>query len=93
MARRRTPEQKEAWAAYMRTYRSTHPRANGRSNTQAPTARQLEILRMYADPERGGSQERVAQLVGISRSAVHNSMQRLMRRLGVSEPAQAVMKL
>lgn len=93
MTRHETDEEKAAWAAYMRDYRANHPAANRRNNDLAPTARQLEILRIYADPERGGTQEKVAETLGISKSAVHNQLQRLMRRLDVHSPAQAVMKL
>ena len=93
MARHETDDEKADWAAYMREYRANNPQANRRNNRLAPTPRQIEILRVYADPERGGTQERVAESLGISKSAVHNQLQRLMRRLDVHSPAQAVMKL
>ena len=93
MARHETDDEKESWAAYMREYRAKNPQANRRNNDLAPTPRQIEILRIYADPERGGTQAKVAKTLGISQSAVHNQLQRLMRRLDVHSPAQAVMKL
>ena len=91
-----TAEKKAAWAAYMREYRRRKkpagPTAAKRRGID-PTPRQLEILRAYVDPELGGSQDRVAKLLGVSTPAVHNAMGRLMKRLNVSTPAQAAFKL
>jgi DNA-binding NarL/FixJ family response regulator len=77
----------------MREYRRR--RADGPTDPRGstPTPRQIEILRAYADPASGGSQQRVAERFGISTSAVNNALQRLMRRLDVTDPAQAVYKL
>jgi len=92
-----TPEQRAAWNLYMREYRArrkageTGPRDFDRP--LEPTPRQIEILRAYADPSTGGSQRAVAEALGISVSAVHNQLQRLMKRIGVRDPSQAVMKL
>ena len=93
--RNRTPEQKAAWAEYMREYRRKNPEQHGdRAQPHLePTQRQLEILRTYADPIHGGRYDRVAAHLGISPSAVHNAMGRLLARLGVRDPSQAVMKL
>lgn len=94
MARTKTPEQRAAWAAYMREYRKRNTGTTPKDpRTLQPTERQLQILRLYADPETGGSQKRVAEALGISVSAVHNQLQSLMRRLGVNTPAQAVYKV
>lgn len=96
--RNQTPEERQAWAAYMREYRKrrkeggSHPLVD-RTRPLEPTERQLEILRAYADPDRGGSQRAVAEALGISVSAVHNQLQRLMKRIHVKDPSQAVMKL
>lgn len=79
----------------MRQYRAeqgTH-KDYGRSTELPPTERQLQILRLYADPERGGSQQKVAEILGVSVSAVHNQLGRLMARLGVNAPGQAIYKL
>lgn len=96
MPRYKTPEQKEAWAAYMREYRkrvaAADPTLADRRGI-VPTDRQIEILKAYADPRTGGNQKAVAEQFGISVSAVNNNLQRLMKRLGVKDPAQAVMKL
>lgn len=95
MPRPKTPQQREAWAAYMREYRKKQ-RQNGGVHDQRgdiPTERQIEILKAYANPKTGGSQKRVADQFGISVSAVNNALQRLMKRLGVSDPAQAVFLL
>jgi DNA-binding NarL/FixJ family response regulator len=91
MPRNATPEDKAAWAAYMRKYRSEHAEPD-RTKGQ-PTARQIEVLRIYADPEVGGTEQLVADYLGISKPAVHNHLQRLMRRLGVRNHAQAVVAL
>lgn len=93
MTRYETPEERARWAAYMREYRRRNRPQQRLSANLAPTPRQLEILRLYADPEAGGSQARVAEALGISVSAVHNQMQALMRRLKVTTPAQAVYKV
>lgn len=93
MPREKTPEQKLAWAAYMRRYRTRQtgqgPGAKDPRGTK-PTPRQLQVLRAYADPEHGGSQKAVAEYLNISVSAVNNTLQRLAKRLGVKDPAQAV---
>lgn len=90
-----TPEEKAAWAAYMREYRKRRKEGvvSKRDEPLQPTERQLEILRAYAHPDTGGSQKAVADALGISVSAVHNQLQRLMKRIGVKDPSQAVMKL
>jgi DNA-binding NarL/FixJ family response regulator len=95
MPRTKTPEQREAWATYMREYRKRQREGGAAADPRGsqPTQRQLEVLRAYADPELGGNQRLVADRLGISVSAVNNTLQRLMRRLGVREPSQAVMKL
>ena len=94
MTRYDTPEERAKWAAYMREYRRRNAgRKPESTRAKVPTERQLEILRLYADPERGGSQAKVAAALGISVSAVHNQLQALMRRLGVNSPAQAVYKV
>jgi DNA-binding NarL/FixJ family response regulator len=93
MPRAKTPEQKAAWAAYMREYRASRNAGPRDPRGNVPTERQIEILRAYAHPETGGSQRQVAEAFGISVSAVNNALQRLMRRLGVKEPAQAVYML
>lgn len=93
MPRHKTPEQKAAWAAYMRQYRATHKDEGEPKGPLQPTARQLEILRMYADPIHGGTERAVAEALGISVSAVHNQLQRVKKRLDVRDAAQAVMKL
>jgi DNA-binding NarL/FixJ family response regulator len=94
MPREKSPEQKEAWAAYMREYRR-RTKATGTHDPrgQHPTARQIEVLRAYADPKHGGTQKAVAERLGISVSAVNNTLQRLTKRLGVKDPAQAVFLL
>jgi len=92
MPRNETPEEKARWAAYMREYRSRN-RDEQPDRELAPTERQLEILRYYADPTLGGNERAVAQALGISVSAVHNQMQRLKKWLHVTDAAQAVMKL
>ena len=94
MTRYDTHEERAKWAAYMREYRRRNAGRKPTSPRAAqPTARQLEILRLYADPAQGGSQAKVAEALGISVSAVHNQLQALMRRLGVNSPAQAVYKV
>jgi DNA-binding NarL/FixJ family response regulator len=93
MPRRKTEEDRARWAEYMRTYRRENPDASKERDELPPTERQIEILRTYADPSRGGTYARVADSLGISPSAVHNQMGRLLRRLGVKTPAQAVYKL
>lgn len=91
MSREKTPEQREKWAAYMRSYRAKNtPKPN---QSTIPTDRQIQILRMYADPTSGGSQAKVAEALGISTSAVHNQINALLKRLGVKSPAQAVYRL
>lgn len=91
MTRQKTPEQRERWAAYMRSYRATHS-TNPNPSLKA-TDRQIAILKMYADPNTGGNQATVAKTLGISTSAVHNQIGSLLKRLGVRSPAQAVLKL
>lgn len=94
MTRYDTPEERAKWAAYMREYRRRNAgRTTASPRAAQPTARQMEILRLYADPENGGSQAKVAEALGISVSAVHNQIQSLMRRLEVKTTAQAVYKL
>lgn len=94
MARTKTPEQRAAWAAYMREYRKRNTGITPKDpRTLRPTERQIEILRLYSDPINGGSQKKVAEALGISVSAVHNQLQSLMKRLGVNTPAQAVYRV
>jgi DNA-binding CsgD family transcriptional regulator len=79
----------------MRDYRARHkkPSSGVKRRGTEPTARQLEVLRTYVDPELGGTQARTAAVLGISTPAVHNSLGHLMKRLGVKTPAQAAFKL
>lgn len=89
-----TPAQKQAAAAYMRDYRAREGnRDYGRSRELKPTDRQKLILRLYMDPNHGGTYGRVAEILGISESAVHNQLGRLMARLNVHSPSQAIFRL
>lgn len=94
--RRQTEASKRKWADYMKAYRASRPKTTTPRDTEAgkePTPRQLEILKAYADPLHGGNQRRVATALGISPSAVHNQIARLLARLGVQTTTQAVWKL
>lgn len=94
MGRNKSPEERARWAAYMREYRAANrDRIRKTPRGTEPTPRQLEILRLYADPDKGGSQAKVAAELGISVSAVHNQLQALMKRLNVSTPAQAIWRV
>jgi DNA-binding CsgD family transcriptional regulator len=89
-----THAEKAKWAAYMREYRKRRREDKDTERRPLPpTERQLMILRIYADPQLGGNQRKVAASLGVSVSAVHNQIGRLMARLNVNDPSQAVFKL